>query len=139
MGVYSFGQLSLLMIITILAYMNEFIGAPYYSFEDYTILSAIIVPIFGIIFLLIGASILKIIYKTLGGNRKLRGYCKFHILYNGCKYICLYPYSRLDFYNLFVISLKCGWYDCTQCKHGEIHSSYTPRNYCNYHIGISYR
>ena len=71
--VYSFGQLSLLMIITILAYMNEFIGAPYYSFEDYTILSAIIVPIFGIIFLLIGASILKIIYKTLGRNSKLRG------------------------------------------------------------------
>ena len=87
---YSFGQLSLLMIITILAYMNEFIGAPYYSFEDYTILSAIIVPIFGIIFLLIGASILKIIYKTLGGSTgNFEGTVKFHILYNGCKYICL--------------------------------------------------
>ncbi|WP_292388822.1 hypothetical protein [Methanosarcina sp. UBA5] len=61
-GMYSVGQLSLLMIIFVLSNMNEFIGEPYYSFEDYTILSVIIVPIFGIIFLLVGAAILNILY-----------------------------------------------------------------------------
>lgn len=76
-GMYSVGQLSLLMIIFVLSNMNEFIGKPYYSFEDYTILSVIIVPIFGIIFLLIGAAILNIIYKTLGGTGNYRGTLRF--------------------------------------------------------------
>jgi len=76
-GISSIGQLSLIFIIFVLASMNEFIGEPYYSFEDYTILSVLIVPIFGIILLLIGATILNIIYKVLGGTGNYEGTVRF--------------------------------------------------------------
>lgn len=76
-AVSSLGQLILFFIIFVLANMNEFIGAPYYEYEDYTILSVIIVPIFGIILLLIGAKILHIIYKILGGTGNYEGTLRF--------------------------------------------------------------
>ena len=73
----SLGQLSLIFIIIVLANMNEFIGEPYYNETDYTILSVLIVPIFGIILLLIGATILNIIYKVLGGTGNYEGTVRF--------------------------------------------------------------
>jgi hypothetical protein len=76
-AVSSFGQLILFFIIFVLANMNEFIGAPYYDYEDYTILSVIIVSIFGIIFLRIGAKILHVIYKILGGAGNYEGTLRF--------------------------------------------------------------
>ena len=70
-------------------------------------------PILGIIGLLIGAAILYIIYKILGGNGKLRRYCKIRVLCNCRAGTFLDSSCRPDSLGLRNISHYCGWLVCT--------------------------
>lgn len=108
LGIYGVGQFIFSIIVIGAANLNEFIGGRYYALEYFIILYAIIVPILGFIFLLIGAAILHIIYKILGGTGNFEGTVRFTSYATAVNILALVPILGwiFSFYSLYLYTIS---------------------------------